>query len=496
MLQAPPRPAGPPPRSLRGRLLVLWVISLVSAVAVATLLVQLYHQSSIDQVARADAVAARGCDGIIDRYRFWATGWTGPVDTSAREGLRAVVAMALIRLPGVEGGIWQREAGPLAYAYPTYDGTGPKTDLPAAELDRIRALNVDALDEDRAVALRQAGRSQTLLLHACPLPGPLEGATAWTMTRVFTAGGAGLTWLLGGLGVLGLSVLASAAWTTHLLLTWSRKLAGIERSLARHAGLDLPPLAPTGERELDRIVGSLNAATVQLRTLRAEAGRLQAQVAQSERLAALGRVAAGVAHEIRNPIAAMRLRAENALLADDARRQAALHMVLAQVARLDALLRDLLTLTHTAAPQRQDTDIPALLASVAEFHRETAEARQVALDVAPGPPLRWFVDPDRVHRALDNLVLNALQTLPPGGRVQIAAMADAALHLSVADDGPGLPAAVAQHLFEPFVTARADGTGLGLSIVREIAAAHGGAADYRPGHPGAIFTLTFPDAEP
>ena len=475
---------------------MLWVISLLSAIAVGTLLVQLYRQSSIDQVARADADAARGCDGIIDRYRFWATGWTGPVDAAARDGLRAVVAMALTPLPGVEGGVWQRGAGPLAYAYPTYEGTGPKTDLPAAELDRIRALNADALDEDRAVSLRQAGRSQTLLLHACPLPGPLDGATAWTMTRVFTGGGTGLTRLLGGLGVLGLSVLASAAWTTHLLLTWSRKLAGIERSLTRHAGLDLPPLAPTGERELDRIVSSLNTATAQLRTLRTEAGQLQAQVAQSERLAALGRMTAGVAHEIRNPIAAMRLRAENALLADDARRQAALHMVLTQVARLDALLRDLLTLTHTAAPQRRDTDIPALLASVAEFHRETAEARQVALSVAPGPPLRWPLDADRVRRALDNLVVNALQALPPGRQVQLAATADTALHLSVADDGPGLPSAVAQHLFEPFVTARADGTGLGLSIVREIAAAHGGTAAYRPGHPGAIFTLTFPDAKP
>lgn len=475
---------------------MLWAISLVSAIAVGTLLVQLYRQSSTDQVARADAVAARGCDGIIERYRFWATGWTGPVDATARDGLRAVVTVALIPLPGVEGGVWQRDAGPLAYAYPTYEGTGPKTDLPAAELDRIRAINADALDEDRAVGLRQAGRSQTLLLHACPLPGPIEGATAWTMTRVFTGGGAGLTRLLGGLGVLGLSVLASAAWTTHLLLTWSRKLAGIERSLARHSGLDLPPLAPTGERELDRIVASLNAATAQLRTLRTEAGQLQAQVAQSERLAALGRMTAGVAHEIRNPIAAMRLRAENALLADDARRQAALHMVLTQVARLDALLRDLLTLTHTAAPQRRDTDIPALLASVAEFHRETAEARQVVLGVTPGPPLLWPLDADRVRRALDNLVLNAVQALPPGGQVHLAATADTALHLSVTDDGPGLPPAVAQHLFEPFVTARADGTGLGLSIVREIAAAHGGTAAYRPGHPGAIFTLTFPDTAP
>lgn len=488
-----------PRRSLRGRLLILWAISLVSAVAAGTMLVQLYQQSSIDRVARAEAVTSRSCDEITNRYRFYTTGWTSPPgdlrDEGLRQGLTAVLAIALAHSPGVEGGIWQRGYGSLAYAFPTYEGAGPKTDLPAAEAERIRMANADALAEDRAVDVRQAGRLQTLLLHACPLPGPIDGVTAWTMARVFAGRGAGYTRLLGGLGVLLASVLASAGWMTHLLLTWSRKLGRVEATVARHEGLDLPFLEPTGERELDRIVVSLNAAASKVRAMRREAEALSAQVAASERLAALGRVAAGIAHEIRNPIAAMRLKAENALLSDDARRRAALEMMLGQIGRLDILLRNLLTLTHRSEPRRQRADVPALLAATAELHRDLADSQGVKLRVqAPG--IAWPLDPDQVQRALDNLVLNAIQGMPGGGTVTVAAdESGGVLRLRVTDDGPGLPATVRRHLFEPFVTERADGTGLGLSIVREIALAHGGTARYRPENPGSTFELILPHRE-
>lgn len=492
--------AGVTPRwSLRGRLLILWAISLVSAVATGTVLVQLYRQSSIDQVARAEAVTGRACDETANRYRFYTTGWTQPPkdldDEALRKGLLAVLAVALAHSPGVEGGIWHRTDGSLAYAYPTYEGTGPKTDLPAAEAERIRTANAEALAGERAVDVRQAGRSQTLLLHACPLSGPIEGVTAWTMTRVFTGQGAGYTRLLGGLGVLLASVLASAGWMTHLLLTWSRKLARVEATVERHQGLDPPLLEPTGERELDRMVASLNAAALKVRAVRQEAEALSAQVAASERLAGLGRVAAGIAHEIRNPIAAMRLKAENALLGDDARRRAALEMVLGQIGRLDSLLRDLLTLTHRSEPRWQRTHVPALLAATAELHRDLADRRRVTLRVQ-APDIHWPLDPDRVQRALDNLVLNAVQGMAAGGAVTIAAeAAGSALRLRVSDDGPGLPAEVRRHLFEPFVSARADGTGLGLSIVREIALAHGGTVSYRPENPGSTFELIVPHQE-
>ncbi len=485
--------------SLRGRLLILWAISLVSAVAAGTMLVQLYRQSSIDQVARAEAVTGRACDEITSRYRFYTAGWTQPPanlqDDALRKGLLAVLAIALAHSPGVEGGIWHGAYGSLAYAYPTYEGTGPKTDLPAAEAERIRATNAAALAEERAIDVRQAGRLQTLLLHACPLPGPIGGLTAWTMTRVFTGQGAGYARLLGGLGVLLASVLASAGWTTHLLLTWSRKLSRVEAAVGRHEGLDPPLLEPTGERELDRIIASLNAATSKVRAMRREAETLSAQIVASERLAALGRVAAGIAHEIRNPIAAMRLKAENALLSDDARRRAALEMMLGQIGRLDALLRDLLTFTHRNEPRWQRADVPVLLAATAELHRDMADSRGVTLRVQ-APAIVWPLDPGRMQQALDNLVLNAIQGMPAGGAVTIAAEETAsALHLRVTDDGPGLPAEVRLHLFEPFVSARADGTGLGLSIVREIVLAHGGAVNYRPENPGSTFELIVPYRE-
>lgn len=100
-----------------------------------------------------------------------------------------------------------------------------------------------------------------------------------------------------------------------------------------------------------------------------------------------------------------------------------------------------------------------------------ADRNGVRLTVA-APAITWQLDPDRIRRALDNLVLNAIQGMPgggpEGGTVTIAAEeAGGALQLRVTDNGPGLPPGVRRHLFEPFVSERADGTGLGLSIVKE-----------------------------
>src|SRR6266851_3050272 len=141
--------------SLRSRLVLLWVLSLGACIAVGVLLVQLYQQSTAAQVGRAQAVAARGCELIRDRYAFYAAGWHGPVPTLSDEGLRrdrtTAVNLALARQDGVEGGIWQLETGPLAYAFPTYQGSGPKTDLPEAERDRIRGVNERTSREEQPV---------------------------------------------------------------------------------------------------------------------------------------------------------------------------------------------------------------------------------------------------------------------------------------------------------------------------------------------------------
>src|SRR5262249_9816081 len=102
-------------------------------------------------------------------------------------------------------------------------------------------------------------------------------------------------------------------------------------------------------------------------------------------------------------------------------------------------------------------------------------------------------DPHQSGRALDNLLLNALQHVPEGGRVHMTAALDGErLRLTVSDDGPGVPEEVRAHLFEPFVTTRGGGAGLGLAIVREIVEAHGGAVRLVPSASGAVFEMELP----
>lgn len=449
---------------------------LVSGTASALLLVQSFHQTADVRVARARDQVARACRDIAERYQFFVSGWAGAaIDDQLRGELATVVGAALTHAVGVEGGIWDAGAGSLAYAFPTYEGTGPKTDVPAAEQNTIRDVNAQSLQSGRPAGIRQQGRSQVLLVEACPLRGPLDHVTAWTMTRVSTAEGPGYTQLLAGLILLALTIFGSAFWLARLLFAWSRNIARLETTLAESGdGVgDLPMLPRTGEQELDRLVDAINQARERLARERARATR-------SERLAAVGRLSAGLAHEIRNPIAAMRLKAENALASDDpARKAGALEIILQQVARLDALLRDLLDMTNAGEPKLAEIELARFLTATLETHRELAAAKNVTLTLGTSNddhPLACF-DRFQMQRALDNLILNAIQNTPPGGRVTLDAVRQGdALRLRVTDTGTGVAAELRERLFEPFITARADGTGLGLAIVREIARAHGGEA--------------------
>src|SRR5260370_26380094 len=190
-------------RSLRGRLVVLLLLLIAAAIATGVLMVDLFRQSATAQVGEADAEIGRACEAVAESYRFYGAGWQrlAPAfdDQSFRRGLTTVVQTALHNRQHVEGGIWQSEAGSLAYAFPSYEGAGPKTDVPQAELPRIQAANRAALAEDRLVSSRYDASSQILLGTACPLPGPVPGLTGWTMTRVITFAGRGYQQLVAGL---------------------------------------------------------------------------------------------------------------------------------------------------------------------------------------------------------------------------------------------------------------------------------------------------------
>jgi signal transduction histidine kinase len=172
-----------------------------------------------------------------------------------------------------------------------------------------------------------------------------------------------------------------------------------------------------------------------------------------------------------------------------------LRSILDQVGRLDALLRDLLTMTQRGQPKLVDADVQTILERVVETHAELAASKGIALHVAAGKgsTITACIDVDQVRRSLDNLVLNAIQNTPAGGSIILCATrAHDRILLRVSDTGPGVPEGIRERLFEPFVTGRADGTGLGLAIVREIARAHGGDARLLASSQGAVFELELP----
>ena len=478
-------------RSLRSRLWVLWLLTAGASVAVGLLLVQLTQSSNTAQLQRGQAVVARACDIIADRYRFYVKDWNGAGADLAGgtfgRALMPVLAIGLVGQSGVEGGIWSVAAGPLA------ESKG----LSATERAVLRAANQDAADGEQPVVQRHSTPTATLLLAACPLTGPISGLTAWTTMRV--QGGQGFDRLRAGIAVLLLLVVGIAGWVAWLTASWARHVRTIETLLASHGIEDLPHLPRTGERELDRIVAALNDAGGRLSQARARAAELAVQVAASERLAALGRVAAGIAHEIRNPIASMRLRAENALAGDASRHRPALQASLEQIGRVDRLITELLGMTGQRTPQTQRLDLRQFLDQRAARLQHRAEAAGIQIEIEASGDAAYF-DPELIGRALDNLLANALDHTPAGGQVRVRAETrSAGLRITVTDTGPGVDPALRSRLFEPFVTGRADGTGLGLAVAREMAEAHGGSLTLSKANgaaPGARFVLDLPQGPP
>jgi two-component system sensor histidine kinase PilS (NtrC family) len=229
---------------------------------------------------------------------------------------------------------------------------------------------------------------------------------------------------------------------------------------------------------------------------------MEEAVARSERLADLGRVAAGLAHELRNPLAAMMgsvelLRATRA--ADDDGRL--LGIVLREAARLDQLVTEFLAFARPAPLRRVRLDLAAVAAETLEVFEHDPASAAVALERSLASASA-SVDADRLRQVLWNLLLNARQGIVasgrPSGRIQVATGdGPSGPWLAVRDDGVGIDPADRQRIFLPFFSTRKDGTGLGLATTHRVIEAHGGTIDVEsePAQ-GACFTVRFPPPSP
>ena len=282
---------------------------------------------------------------------------------------------------------------------------------------------------------------------------------------------------------LGIVALALAVSAMFAVFAVRRGAGSLTRCLAA-LGRDLStPVPRTNIRELSTVADGIA-------DLARDLARTQDELAERERLAVLGRVTAGVAHEFRNPLAVMKLRADlmrrNAQMPAEATKE--LSVIVEEIARLDRLVNDLLTVAGRRLGELRDLDLGELARQRAELLNPLAAKQRVTIAVSGSASVR--ADRDAIARVIDNLLGNAVDASPSDSEVRVELVRDEqGVRLRCCDRGAGVPADRAKELFEPFFTTKPEGVGLGLALSRAIAAAHGGTLTYVREADATVFEL-------
>jgi signal transduction histidine kinase len=233
--------------------------------------------------------------------------------------------------------------------------------------------------------------------------------------------------------------------------------------------------------------------------------RLQAaqeELVEAERMATVGRLSLKVAHEVRNPIAAIELNAEllgemvhGRVSEDGIEATALVSAIRDQVVALDALTEEYLAFARFPRPQFEEDSVNDMVTSVVEFVRPLASRQQVDVKVATDPTVPPMeIDRTLLRQAVLNLVKNGLEAVSQGGTLSLTTrQVDDTVEIAITDTGPGIAPEVGRRLFEQFFTTKPQGTGLGLAISRQIVEEHGGKIHWssKPGE-GATFTMSLP----
>jgi two-component system sensor histidine kinase PilS (NtrC family) len=259
----------------------------------------------------------------------------------------------------------------------------------------------------------------------------------------------------------------------------------------RAFGISVSPLRDNGDRLIGRVVNFQDLT---------ELRQMEGQVKRAERLAAIGKLAAGIAHEIRNPLASISGSIEllRAAPADDA--AALMAIITREIERLNRMISDLLDYANPQPRERVPFDLAALVDETLRVFVQDKSFDGVEVVLDPGSPTEGLLlegDPAKLRQVLWNLLRNAAEAATAGGKhvtVKVGRGDDMAV-VEILDDGAGMEPSVVEHVFEPFFTTKRRGTGLGLATSHNIVAEHGGRIQVvsEPGA-GSSFTVLLPVA--
>jgi signal transduction histidine kinase len=293
---------------------------------------------------------------------------------------------------------------------------------------------------------------------------------------------------------------AEAPWLTIVLiisfsliaagllgLTVVRPLAALSRGTERIARGDFDIRVPeTRGDEIGQLTVAFNSMAASLASYRNE-------LVRAENFAALGKVASVVAHEVRNPLNAIRgcidylrlMRPDDRLIAHH------VDIIGAEIERLNEFVGDFLRLARLSPPSPRPTDLAALLASRLELRRAYAEAHGIAISIETGGLPTVSVDPQQIGLVFENLVHNAIDAMPNGGALRVVARVEGPLVvIEFSDTGVGMTETDASQVFTPFFTTKKEGSGIGLATSRRIVEMHCGTITFTTAlNRGTSFTV-------
>lgn len=357
------------------------------------------------------------------------------------------------------------------------------------ELDAIfrRQIVPAVLGQQTAVVKREHARAQEIVSsiqdRADQLTNSFEGSIGNFKVHADAIEHRVLLWTV---ILLSASIAFAIGVGLYIRRSVARPVAKLEAGAARIASGDLSTsIEIDSQDEFGRLAAEFNAMTSALK-------EHQAQLVQSEKLAGIGRLAAGVAHEINNPLGVilgyvrlMRHKAAGPLAED-------LAVIEEEAVRCQMIVEGLLDLCRPRSVQPIPVDLRELCEDIVArlSDSQVLSGVQVMID---GKAL-VAGNPQELRQAVTNLIKNAIEAAGPHGSVQIQAeQTSEQVRVAVADSGPGVASDVKERLFEPFVTTKPRGTGLGLAVSQAIARAHGGSIDVdRSSIGGALFTLSLP----
>ncbi|MBV6430226.1 MAG: Adaptive-response sensory-kinase SasA [Bryobacteraceae bacterium] len=475
------------PRIVAAQRLQTWLLitALVAMFVAALLVVDLARNLRTVVISDSTKALTNAVKELAQSGRAWQSGrGATPPDNLTDRQLSDASYDVLRSYPDIEGG-YMLDGVVYGHTFPTYTEPG----------STLRQAPLEAREVGASIAIsRGTGRVVTRVLHdgrdlvlLAAYADPAHPLSAWCLRRLFNFSESNELNQRILLVAAMIVALAAILFVLRLSFGLQRGFEVIQSGLQRLRA-DPGYRLPDQEHELEPIVTAINQMAD---------GR---QVAESElrredRLRVMGRVVAGIAHEIRNPLNSIRLTARVLArrLHDEPSAAEPVSLIIAEIDRLDSLLKSLLVFrAHEAAKARLQPVEPILARTIA-LVKPHAEDSGVTIALQSLPECTAWVDGDYLQQALINLLLNAIDASGPRGTVEITVTRTRhALSLGIDDSGPGLTPEQQDRAFEAFYTTKTGGTGLGLAVTKALLEKMGASIRSGNGARGARFEVLLP----